>query len=109
MASVARTVILCAVLHGYIAAAALIFQLFEYKQFEESQPNIRRLKAILTMEYNISSVDAVELIRQITEANLKDHRIEMSSSWKSFPTSLWFVMTLFTTVGEFSYIMYRMS
>ncbi|XP_065051423.1 potassium channel subfamily K member 3-like [Rhopilema esculentum] len=99
MASAARTVILCAVLHGYIAAAALIFQLFEYKQVEESQPNIRRMKAILTMEYNISSVDAVELIRQITEANLKDHTIEMSSSWKSFPTSLWFVMTLFTTVG----------
>ena len=106
MASGKRTIILCVILHLYMIISAFLFQKFEYKSSEMETPHTDKAKISLMRDLNITEEEAEEIIDDIFTAKTKDQKIWMASVWKSFPKALWFVMTLFTTVGKFQFDIY---
>ena len=106
MASGKRTIILCVILHLYMIISAFLFQKFEYKSSEIETPHTEKVKMSLMRDLNITEEEAEEIIDDIFTAKTKDQKIWMASVWKSFPKALWFVMTLFTTVGKFKHDIY---
>ena len=100
MAALRKTIILFIMLHLYIAFSALIFQHFEYQQNEEKSSNVGKMTLKLVKICNITAEKAGRIIHEILNAETNDQKKRMRESWKSFASSIWFVMTLFTTVGE---------
>lgn len=100
MASVKRTIVLCLILHLYMISSAFLFQKFEYKSSEMDTPHTEKAKMSLMRDLNITEEQAEEIIDDIFTAKTEDQKMWMASVWQSFPKALWFVMTLFTTVGK---------
>ena len=103
MASPKKTLILFFVLHTYIILCALFFQTVEYKPSEgngEGKINVINVMKNLTSRYNISEIQASEIIQQTLKAASDDQHSYMRASWKEFTRAFWFVTIVFTTVGK---------
>ena len=83
---------------------ALFFQTVEYKPSEgngEGKINVKNVMKNLTSRYNISEIQASEIIQRTLKAASDDQYAHMRASWKEFARAFWFVTIVFTTVGKF--------
>ena len=91
---------LCVLLHIYIAFSALIFQHFESEEGQQKISKLREMKSRLANVCHVTAETASRLIDETLYARTEDHNNEMRKSWENFASAVWFVMTLFTTVGK---------
>lgn len=100
MGQIRQTVVLFLLLHVYIAFSALVFQHYEYRKIPKNGSEQDDMTSKFVSVCNLTSEAAARLIRETLAAKNEDRRDEMRESWRSFTSSVWFVMTLFTTVGK---------
>lgn len=102
MSSLKKTALLFIVLHIYIGLSALIFQHLEYQERQQKITNKENAISKLANTCNLTKEKAASIINRALTSEIVDRDDDMRESWNSFPSAVWFVMTLFTTVGESS-------
>ena len=100
MSQIRKTVILCIILHVYIAFSALVFQHCEYQVDLKATSKLAEMTLRLANVCNVTEAKASRIVEEILLARIEDHNDDMTKSWSDFASTIWFVMTLFTTVGK---------